>query len=127
MEVKFYPKTVNYRSANTVKILFKGNTMGYEKCTFIRANEEDEEVVFFLSKDMHKNSIAIKLAQKLCQEKNADVLLMCRPNFFREIIKFSKANMEAHLKYDVNEDIIIYYVIIQDEQSIFLTAYEEWN
>ena len=40
MDVKFYPKTVDYRSATSVKILYKGSTIGYEKKIFTRVSED---------------------------------------------------------------------------------------
>lgn len=127
MNVKFYPKTVDYRCAKSAKFLFKGNSIGYEKGTFIRISEEGENVPFFLGEGILKNSIAMRMAQKLLEEKEANVVLMCRPNFFKEIIKYSRVDTEAHIKYDDQEKMLIYYVTIVDEKAVLLIAYEEWD
>ena len=127
MDVKFYPETVDYRKANSLQISFKGNTLGEERSTFIRISEEVCNTLIFVNQDMQENSIFLKLAQRLVFEKDANVLLMCKPYIFREIIKSSFANMEAHLRYDEQDNMIIYYAIIEGKQSVILTAFEEWD
>lgn len=127
MDVKFYPKTADCRSANSAKIIFKGNTLGYERKTFPRVSEDGEKVPVFSDRSMKENCIAMKMAQKLLEEKEANVLLVSKPNFFKEFIKYSRTNMEAHLRYDNQENMLIYYVTIVDEISILLIAYEGWD
>ena len=127
MDIKFYPKTVDCRSANSAQITFKGNTLGNERSTFTRISEEGQNIPTFVGKGMQENTVAIKLAQKLVLEKYANVLLICRPYIFKEVVKSSCASLQAHLKYYEQENIIIYYMLIKGQQSILLTAYEEWD
>ena len=127
MDVKFYPRTVDYRSATSAKILYKGSTIGYEKKTFTRVSEDGAKVPIFSDRNTTENSIAMKMAQRLLEEKEAKVMLVCKPHYFKDFIKNSQANLMAHLKYDDQEKVLIYYVAIVDEISILLIAYEEWD
>lgn len=128
MDVRFYPKTADYRSAKSAKLIFKGNTIGYERRIFNRISEESEKVPVFLDEGTHENSVTMQMAQKLLEEKEANVLLMCRPNFFKKFIKDSRANTEAHLRYDDQKKILIYYVtIVVNEKTVLLIAYEQWD
>ena len=127
MDVKFYPKTANYRSATSAQILYKGNITGDEKITFTRISEDGAKVPIFSDRNTMENSTAMKMAKRLLEEKRAKVMLVCKHHCFKDFIKNSQANLIAHLKYDDQENMIIYYVTIVDEISILLIAYEEWD